>query len=387
MVGKIFLSALLLVMLLQASASSIDTSSYSLLVSQMTQKEAELDLARANKDIETIISITKELDALRDQLSTPQMRFLRKYSDLRLSLDESEYLIGQMRTNLESRAVEQAEAEIEPLLQKISDSEAAYERQDYESADSLLEEVYDKVLLLPASISSVCVTGVENLKDLIERTSQVTPSMLSMLDNAREKFKIARSLYVDASEEIPSLKPDENSPALAEAHKTADEAFRLIARAKDLKSSLLEPVKLALILGPLVLIIGLLIYFRSQFGRSAIKSFLSSDTAVHGKTNELERTIIVSNIEKSPISVMVFDSPPKALSPSEFSPKPVSISDNNLTWEFDLDVGGRVFITYSLKIPPLDAGWRLKVRGATISYEIDGKQRKFIGETAEIRIV
>jgi len=376
----------LFLLLTQSALSAIDTSPHSLLLSQISQKEAALDAARASNDIGAIISITRELDSLRDQLASPQMRFLRRYSSLGVAMDESGYLIQQIEANLGPDAAAQLKADMALMARTLSSAETAYESQDYEAADSLMDGVYDQLIALPATLSSASIGGVEVLKDQMERTSQVTPSMLSMLDNSKEKFKTARDLYARFSQKTLSSDADEASALLGQAHKAASEAFALVARAKEQEGDLLEPIKLALILGPLALIIGLLVYFRFQFSKSAIGCSLSSATAPGGKESKIERTIGVTNIEKVPISVRVFDSPPKALSPSGYNLKPVNISGNDLTWEFDLDPGKKVLITYNLTVPRLDSGWKLRANAATASYEIDGKQKRSVGKSAEIRI-
>ena len=387
MIRNVALSALLLLLLTQSALSSIDTSPHSLLLSQIAQKEAALDVARISKDIDAIISITRELDSLRDQLASPQMRFLQRYSSLKRAMDESDYLLQQIEANLAPDAVAQLKADMALMTGTLSSAEAAYESQDYEGASSLMDGVYDQLIAMPASLSSASIDGVDALKDLMERTSQVTPSMVSMLDNSKEKFKAARDLYARFSQKTLPSDAEEASALLDRAHKAVSEAFALVARAKEQEGDLLEPIKLALILGPLALIIGLLAYFRFQFSKSAVRCSLSSGTAPEGKESKIERIISVMNIEKVPISVRVFDSPAKALSPSNFNLKPANISGNDLTWEFDLDPGKKVLITYNLTVPRLDAGWKLRVQAATLSYEVNGRQRKFLGKSAEIKII
>ncbi len=386
MIRKALFCALLSIFVISSAAEDISVAPYDDLLSDIEQKEAALGDARVAGDIDAIIALTKELDSLRQQLATPRMRFLKSYRSLQTALAESENLLALAESNLGPENIEHARPSLDAAKQSLISLESAYGSQNYTLSLDLLGEFHDNALLLPSTIVSEAAEGVDKLRNRLERTSQVTPSMTSMLENAKERFRISSNLYktfaVQAKTDLES-----SLKSLEEARSVATQAFGLVSRAKEQKSDIMDPIKLILIFVPLCLIIALLLYFRFQFSRSAIRCDISKNTAPGGRESEIERTITVINIEKEPARMRVFDSPPKALSASEFSIRLAKVAGNDIIWDFRLEPGKRLLITYKLNIPSLDAGWKLRVHGASLSYTVGGKQRKFMGKSAEIKIV
>lgn len=387
MIRRLPVRILALVLMAQMAACAVDTSPYIELLDEISQKERALSDARSRGDWNEVISLTKEIDSLRGSMSEPRMAFLREYETLGLALDESGYLIGQMSSDLPEADISRLEQDYEAASAAFDQAESAYSSQDYESALSLLTGSEGVAASLPSLLALEAKETVEALRSEMERAGRVTPSTVAMLVDSRNKLAEANSTYDAMSREVLAGRTREAARLAGRARDESSEALGLAARARGLGGTLLDPVELALILGPVMLMIGLLFYFHSQFRRLVIACSVSSDEAPAGRESKLDRYIVVTNIEKVPVTMKVMDSPPRALRVSELQVPVKQRSGNTMLWEFELPPGGKKSIDYKLRVPNLDAGWNLRVQAAIATYLVDGTQKKYVGKPSEVSIV
>ncbi len=377
--------ALVTVMVLLPSAlCAIDTSPYTNLATELNQKQSLLSAAQARGDAGQMITLSQEINALTSQLAAPRMQFLKRYSDIQKPLEESQYLIGQIEVNMPNVA-EAKKAPLESIQQTVSSIEVFYASENYTAAAAKLVTITSTAMGMPASLASACSDEVSQIKSEMDRTSTMTPSTVSMLDNAKKKFTDARKNYDDASKKILEAKPAEADSLFASARKLVLEGFDLIGRSRqESGGDLLGPLKYALVIGPVALIIALLAFFYLQFNKTAVKCSVSKTSVKSGTLGEIERKIEVSNPEKERVFAMVVDQMPLELAAEGFNIAPSDQIGSELVWQSFLDPGKKMSLSYKLKFSSLDKGVTLKLPGASISYAFDGQQKKFSGKAYEI---
>jgi hypothetical protein len=375
---------LALLFLLPAAIAEIDTTSYTELVSQIDAKQIELEAARASGDWDGVMILNQELKPLETRLVGSEMRFLGKYIRLKLFLDESNYLAEQINVDLVGDSTSQTLTKISSISQTFDQMDAVYNSQNYEGALSLVSDIETELINLPTNLVSSSVSQASTLKTELESTSP--GSQLSMIDDSRRKLTSAGTIYNEAVKLYPSGDLDKISDFISEAHGVSSDAYTLISRSKIQDTSFLESIKWFLILGPLVLIVALFAYFRTQFKKTAIRNSISTKSAPGGKESIVERYISLTNMEEVSIRTTLSDTPPKALQIEDFNTAPTRLSGNKLEWDFELSPSARKTISYKLKVPSLDSGWQLKIPGAKLIYEIEGKQKEVSGKNAEIKI-
>lgn len=370
--------------LLPSALSEIDTTPYDEIASQISEKQIQLNSATLSNDLNQIVKLRDELQALNAQLVKPRLSFLQKYVQTKPMYEESSYLIQQMESVFISDFFAEVKSAYGSASASFSQAESLYGSQQYEAAAALMVDVSSDFSQMPATLALSSSELITPLRQELERTVQMTSSTVSMLDNARVLLEEASESYDAASRSAAN--PDAAQSQLSEGRDSASSAFSLISRVRE-GEDILGPVRWALILGPIILIAALIFYFRTQFNRAVIKCTVSSLTAPGGKESDITREIFVANIEKSPVKMKVSDAPPRALLPKDFDIEPYKRTVNNLLWEFDMAPGEKKIISYKLSVPKLDAGWKLRVSAATASYELDGVQKKLVGNAAEIGII
>lgn len=385
MIRKLAVVTLVLV-LLPGALSEIDTSPYEDIASQISEKQIQLDAAIEANDLSQIVSLRDQIQNLRVQLVEPRLSFLQSYALTKPMYDESTYLIQQMELVFPADALAEVKSEYDSASASWLQAESLYGSQQYGDADSLMSESSSIFSEMPASLASTSSGLITALRQELERTVQITPSMVAMLDNARILLTSASEDYDRAATAISSETPSNSQISLSEGHEAASSAFSLITRARE-GEDILGPMRWALIIGPIILIVALILYFRTQFNRSVISCSVSSLTAPSGKESELVREINVTNIEKSKVKMRVLDNPPRALLPKDFEVEPSKRALNNLLWEIEMNPGEKKIISYKLSVPRLDAGWKLRLSAATAAYDLDGVEKKLVGKPSEITIV
>jgi len=377
---------LALLLMLPTGLAEIDTTSYLTLVSEIDAKQVQLDEARAASDWDAVLVLNQELKPLENRLIGTEMRFLSKYSKLKLFLDESNYLVEQINTNLPGEATSAAVSDFNALSQSFGQLDPIYNSQNYDGALSLLEDIEKPLILIPTSLISSSANEGINLKSLLSSDPQIPASAISMVDDARGKFSLAEAAYNAAATLYPNSNAEDISGKLNDAHSLSSEGYSLVSRAKTEDNSLFESIKWVLMLGPILLIIALIIYFKTQFKKTAMLSTVSKKVAPGGTKSTVERHVVVTNMESEPISVTLSDVPPKALEISDFNTAPTRVYGNELAWDFTLPVGLRKTISYTLNVPALDSGWQLKIPGAKLVYNLGEKQKEVSGKDSTIKI-
>lgn len=263
---KVFAAIAALLLMLPTVMCELDTSPYLDITSQISEKESQRDVARGHGDLDLVISLNRELEDLRTQLTTPQMQVLGKYAQVQPFLEESRMLLDKMQASLES-AWQVHSSDLTSVEERMSAAEESYNSQDYNVALSAMTEAEDMAFGLPASLASACVEGVTSLHSEMERTSRITPSMISMLDIAQARFGDTRKSYDRAAQKIREANKAESDTALEEGRGYSSEGFSMISRAKEQEGDPLGEMKLVLILGPIALVLGLLAYFYLKLKR------------------------------------------------------------------------------------------------------------------------
>jgi len=384
MMKSLPICVLALLVLLPQVIADIDTTSYIELVSQIDAKQIELDAARIGGDWNLVLVLNQELKPLETKLSSSEMRFLGRYARLKLFLDESKYLGEQINIDLTGESTSVVLEQLDSISATFNQISTVYNSKNYDGALSLIGDIETELTNLPTSLVSSSVSQASTFKRELESTSP--GSQLSMVDDSRSKLTSAGTIYNEATKLYPSGDIEKISAFISEAHGISADAYALISRSKIQDTSLLESIKWFLILGPLVLIIALFAYFRTQFKKTAIRSSISMKSVPGGKESTVERYISLSNMEDVSIRTTLSDAPPKALKIEDFNTAPTRLSGNKLEWDFELSPGARKTISYKLKVPSLDSGWQLKIPGAKLIYEIEGKQKEVSGKNSEIKI-
>jgi hypothetical protein len=381
---KLLLSLTLAVFLITPSVfAALDLSPYEELVSDISQKESEIQSAREMSDWDSVIRLGRELDSLKSRMSTPQMQVLAVYSYLNLPMSESEYLISQLNQYPEGGHALEARSAMESVSLEITALESLYQNQDYSNSLASLNTALPKASSLPSSISGSAAQAIAAFK--LESGAELSISKLQMLDNARSMFFNARSVYDKASASLLAGNYDKASKEYAEGRAIAEEAFLLVSRTKDSEFTLSDESKLLLIIAPFCLLIILLLYFKIQFKKSIVKSTISKLSFNPGAPIETERNIEFLNLEKTPMPVKISDSPPLELNASDFSMEPTETEGSNLVWAFEAD-HGKTIVNYKLKGGPFEPRTSIKIPAAHVSYVQDGIQKKYYGSPAEIKI-
>jgi hypothetical protein len=372
--------------------SDIDTSPYTDLKEQISQLEKELEAENKqgpwqSVNVQLMINLTRKKDKLTDQLSTPRMQFLQLYSNIRPPLEEARYLSEQMGLVMGRPSTESGE-ELQNIEDSLSDTESLYDAKSYSQALSNLESLRYDISKLPAELASEASASIENLKGDLERNSQLTPSVISMLENADQKFQESKIKYTEASSRFLSGRYSSAEDSYDAGHEISEEAFRVVSRAKDFTGQMLDWVKLLLILGPVVMVVLLLVYFKLQFKKnSSIKSSLSQTKIKADKNLELERTIEFLNYEKKSVPLKIKEKLPSSLVASDFSMPPTETVGNELTWAFEAKPG-RTKITYRLKsTEPIKKKRKIRIPGASVIYEVDGAQKKAVSSSQEVMAI
>ena len=373
---------LCLSLLLPLALCDIDASSYATLALEVSEKEAALDLAESTGDWDTAYALNQELEQLRPQLNTQEMSYLAMYYKLKPVLDESLYLLQLMQS--EFPVENPITTNLDSISQKFMQSETLYAGGNYNMALSELSAVEGNLLLIPSSIVASSSNAIQELKTSMQ--SKLTPSAVSMFDNAKAKLRNAKQAYDTFAQGITEDDINAIVAVLPSASVQVVEAFDLVSRAKIQDKSSEDLIVWILIIGPAIVLIILVLYLSLQSKQSPIKCTISKNKAPAGKETTITRKIEVTNLEKIPIVASIQDSPPRALTISKFSKKPTKSSDNKLLWEVQLKPKKKFTISYKLTVPKLDAGWILKVRGANISYTQEGQIRRLFGESFEIKI-
>jgi|GEM_PF-2764990 len=386
MIKTLCLVALTFVLLLPAALSELDTSPYTALTSQISEKQELLENARDIGDLETVISLNRAIANLTEQMSSPRMQTLKAYSQLRMPLEESDYLLTQMDATMPTTAAE-AREDASDLKDRVSQAEQLYQSGDYSSALSTLNGVRNSVYDLPASLVSKCTTGLTEVKTGISRTSSITPSVTAMLETAGDYFADAGASYREAAQKLKEGDDAKAGPLFATGRDSASEAFSIISRSKSQGGDILGPFKLFLIIIPVIIVVVLLAYFYLQFNKQPVclKCSVSKTSVKAGEEAQVERKILIRNPEASAIFAKVLDSPPFEASASGFTTEPVTQVGSQLFWEIGIQPGSKAEFSYKLKLPKMEAGKSLEIPPATVSYETEGTQKKFLGNAVTIR--
>ncbi len=371
------LVAIAIAAIIPAAACAVETSSYTLLAAEKRAKEAERQAAADSGDAEALIRATRELDAINAQLAGDEMRFLRSYAETERMLSEAQYLIGRSEVSLGTAP---GRGEYDRISRVLSQSEAPYDSQDYKQGIPALEGARSAAAGLPASIASECSALASSAK------GSAAPSGASMLAAAAKKFEAASSAYSSAGDRLLSASLFDAGAPLDEARAVADEAFALASKSKSQPPGP-DMLGIAIVAGPAAVALLLALTFRKRSARAAVACALSKSTALAGVESFVERMITVTNIEKYPIAMTVFDAPPHALAPTGFNPEPAAASRDGIVWQFDLAPGKRRDISYKLRVPRLEAGWMLRIPATAVAYAGPGGQKKSIAKPDSIKIV
>jgi hypothetical protein len=385
MIKSIILLTLCSLFLFSAVQCQVDTSPYTSLASQIEAIEADIIDAQSRRNYERALDLSFELDALKLQLQEPQMQYLKEYTEFDYLVDESEFLLQQVAREFPD-SIASSRENLDSLKQSKLASESLYESASYSSAFSQLRTLRPQLLDFPIGLVELSITQLEELKSNSQLTSQISRTTLAMFDNSGSLLDQARDEYSEAKASILNNDPDTAKTHYSNARGIVKESFDLISRASEKTSQLDEIIKLLLIFVPLLLVAGLIVYFKVQFRKPTIASKLSKDSVPPNKETLLERKLVVHNNENQALRFTVTDSPPRAVKAQDFSVQPTEKTSNHITWVFEIEPGKKMDLSYKLKFPSLDAGWKLHIPAAGLHYNLGREQVRHHTKPVDIRV-
>ncbi len=346
------------------AVATIDTSEYEEVVGEIAEKEAALDEANSEGDINRVIGLTKELDKLHAKLREPDMVFLAKYSKLEKFWKEGEKLMGKLGELVDS------DGEYNKINDMMDAAEREYNEGNYSGALEILKGGEEEILELPAEICKEAAKGVSD-----------AAGYKPMLENARGILREAASLYSEAAEKVRRGYKTEGEEIMDKASGVVDEACGLIKRAgrED------RTVGIILLIGaPTVVGILLIAYLYIGKSRIVLKVSTNPSTIKAGEEAKIERKISVINMKNRSFSIVISETPPDILSPEEFSIPPSESSGGRIEWRVFLKAGGRVNVSYILSAPKLERGKEIKIPGTVVVYEDKGR---ICGKSTKVRVI
>jgi len=385
------LLALLAISVILASLLSVgavvDTSEYTQLQTTIAQKEAELEQANVNAQFGTAYSLHEELKTLRAQLTGPRMEYLKEYKYVQEFMTKVQDLFNEVVRDFSGSdlAVEK-EASMAAVQELMAQSEQAYNEGDYAAAKTV---IYDARVKLASAYSSSVVLATERIsraEQKLKDANFLSPSRRAMLDEARGLLNEARTLFERCRESWLSQAQDANKVCRS-AYDKVTEALELIDRAIESPEPVEDILRWALLIVPIVLVVGLVLFFYRKLGEVAITASLSRIEVAAHKRTEVRRTIVVSNLEKKQISATIADSLPKALKVSTLYTEPQEQEGNKLYWSVKLEPQERKEISYTFIVPALEAGWPIKISPAVMIYKKGKDVKKFSSEEAAIKVI
>lgn len=363
--------------------SAIDAAPYLTLSSAISQKESQLNSARAANEWEKVMNLTKEVDLLAAQLSSPDIKVQRLYYRINKAVAESDSMLLSMESSFTESSIAEAVSKHDKVKSIMRQAESSYESGDYDAAYSALDKNRTEIFGLSAYLASASGLASSSLKASLE--SQLSPSGKSMLDTARSLFERAAPFYTKASDSLASEKDAEADSYFSQARQVFSDAMGKVSSAKGEKPGDTDIIRILLIAVPMGIAIILFLSIKLKAPKAYLKSTVSKTSLKAGEEAEIERSIEFTNPESETVFVKITDIPPHALPASGFSMDPHD-SGGQLSWEMDVEAKGKAIITYALSVPKLQAGWPLRIPAAFASYDLNGAQRKFIGKAFEIRI-
>lgn len=367
----------------------LDASPYERILNEISIKEVKLDEARSSGDYEEAYILRQELEILKTQLESSESSIMRLYLEVGGMIDRANIVVNQIKKTFSGTStVNQLEGGIADVKKLLELTEEQYESGDFSSA---LRTVLDARSQISAVLSSGMVSALESIdkvEEELRNTNYLSPSLRSVLDDARSGLDEAKRLYERARDMLMQNKTSESNELFNQAYETANNAFARVERARELAES--DPIewtiRLLLIAIPLGLILFLLIYFFKKYRRATIKSTVSKKTAKANRITEIKRTISITNLEEVKISFLIKDELPKALKISTVYSAPEQQLDNSLSWMLELNPDEKRSLSYTFIVPKLDAGWTIKIKPATVEYFVSGKKKTFSSNPAQIKI-
>jgi hypothetical protein len=382
---------LLITFILSASFSyaSLDTSPYTRLLDEISAKEGELEEARSGGDYGGAYTLRQELEGLKIQLDSSESTIMRLYLEVEGMINRAVAVVDQIKSIFSSTSkVGQLEEGIANVRKLLELAEEQHKTGDFSSALRTILNARDQISTVLSSGMVSALESIDKLEEELRNSDYLSPSLRSILDDARSSLNEAKSLYERAREVLMENKTSESNELFNRAYEIANSAFMKVERARDLAES--DPIewmiRLLLIAIPLMLVFFLVVYFYRRFNRATIRSTVSKTNAKAQRITEIKRTISITNLEGKEISAVVKDALPRALRISTTYTPPKQQFDNSLSWELELQPNEKKSISYTFIVPKLEAGWIIKIKPAMVEYLTGEKKKTFLSKSTQIRI-
>ncbi|MBN2518701.1 MAG: hypothetical protein JXB14_07660, partial [Candidatus Altiarchaeota archaeon] len=286
-----------------SSLADIDLSEYIDLVSSAQEKEREYNEAWSNAQYGKAFALEKELESLRKLLDTDKMKTVKKYVEARQSIQEIESeVIPQIQSTFpESDIVTTLHDKLAIAERYMLQADAAYNSSDYAAASELILRARDELSVTITSGILLSIAEIDKVEGELVNANYFTPSLREKLDTARDELNKAKQLYEEGKETLLSGTNDTTlaNQYFKEAYEHASSAFGMIMQVRELaaRTPLESIIRWSLVLVPMALVLGLLLFFYKTFRRIVIRSSLSKTKVEAGKKTIIDRTISVVNPE------------------------------------------------------------------------------------------
>jgi|GEM_PF-3444037 len=372
---------------LPSSAALIDTSPYTDIQTQIGQKEAEIADANANQQFGRVLRLQEDLSILKAELDTPRMVYLESYVELQDFISRTKDLFSEISSDFAGSALPtNLGSQLSQVDALVAQSERSYGSGDYDIAYEVIQDARSKIASAYSSSVVIAKERISRVEDALATTSYLSPGRTAMLDEAKNLLDESRGLF-ERCRELWLSSDSRANEVCRESYIKVTEALDLINRAEENPDPLEDLLRWALLIIPLVLVVGLFLFFSKKLGNVAINVELSRYEVSAMKKVEVRRTITVANLEKTPITATVRDTLPKALKPSTTYVEPQEQKANTSTWVIELAPEEKKEIAYTFLVPELAAGWPIKIRPAEMTYRLGRSIKIFSSEETVMKVI
>jgi hypothetical protein len=374
-------------LLLLSSAYAISTSEYESLRAQFEQKEIQYQEYLNNAQFGKALAYNGEMDVLRIELANEKNTVVALYVDLMVEKEHMDILVSDISSTFAGSSIlDVMETRLNDFDSKINEADILYNSEEYLAAYNKLQEARRTLAGLSNSAILAAQESISKAQSEIDGTSFLSPSKVAMLDDAKAELEKSKTLFDSCTQYYIADDNQAGNEVCKEAYYTAQSALELSRRALETPDALEDILRILLLVGPVIVVFVLVIFFYRLFNKSTVKVTLSKSKVKAKKKTEVRRTIRLMNLENKPITMTVIDEPPKALKIATPYIEPKSQKGNKLTWDINLRVGETKEIAYTFMIPELDKGWTLKLPAPVVTYTIGATKKKVLGKRQEINI-
>lgn len=350
-----------------------DRKEYQDAISNIERLQSEIAEAKKNKDWGLAYELAQELAVSEGELSGPRLSTLKRIMDAEDSL-------SYLNDEIAKAGSDKLALITRDIAQGIEGAVSFFDAGNYTAASDKIGEAESRISSLNASQLVAVLGRIGELEKRIAGADYLSPEPRGYIENAGNELAEARTLIDDAA----GMAPSEAGGAYAEAMASVAEAEGMVDAAEAYSSPMESMLRWVLVLVPFIAIVVLIVFFYRRFNRRVFEVSLSLTSVKANRTNEIVKTILIRNMEKRPIVARVRDRLPRGAVMGTMY-KVLERGDGRLEWVLDLDAGRTDAISYSMVLPRIGAGGIFKLPGASVSYNVDGKEMYFESGELEVR--